>query len=159
MKKFAFCILVAALGASSQVQAANEPTSQLAAKGGRYTFGIFQESANTLHPQPTNVISRSNPTYRACWSVIADTPVFGSKVNVKEVFTSPAGSSFTDGKSIVQSSIDGTKHTVSNMADSIAQSSVQRCWKFDNNDPIGTYTLTVEVDGVPTPAQTFEVTP
>ena len=157
MKKFALALMIGMVGA-----AAHAETSFQAATpeiGPCFNFGVFQDNQGVLRDMQANTLSRSNANARVCWAVFSDSPVFGTTVNLKENFVSPAGARFTDDQSIVQSSIDGSKHTVSKIANSMAGTAVHRCWKFDPTDPVGTYTLTVEVDGKSYPARSFVVNP
>lgn len=128
--------------------------------GARYSLDAYSiDTAGNTTLLPGRQISKSNSTHRLCWQVVSDTPIFDKNVAVKEVFQSPQGAVFNDGKSIVQSSFDGTKHTVTTLVNSINQSAIQRCWQFDSSDPTGIYKLDAEIADFALPSQTFAIVP
>lgn len=125
----------------------------------QYHFDVYKEVNQVLQPTNNRTISRSDPSHRLCWSVVSSTPSFGRTVNAKETFVSPKGANFSDGNAIVQSSIDGSRHTVSSVLNSISQSAVERCWRFDTKDAVGEYTIHIELDGSAVATETFTVAP
>ncbi len=156
MKKFA----IVALTLASTTAFANEltnydlPTPQTLVQ---YNFGAYNVNNGVVTPLQNNTISRGNPNHRLCWTVIAPVPMFTQTVSAKETITSPVGGSFTDGKSIVQSSIDGTHHVVSSMITPIGGTILERCWQFNTSDPLGKYTLSSEFNGEVMPMREFTV--
>lgn len=136
---------------NSSDQAEQQPSVQ-------YRFGVFNVQSGTATPlQSNNTISRTNPNHKLCWSFISDTPFIEQTVATKESITSPAGGSFTDDKSVVQSSIDGTHHVIHSTMIPVGGSIVERCWQFDSNDQLGKYTLTTQISDKVMPTQEFTV--
>lgn len=92
---------------------------------------------------------------RLCWRAV-NIP-FQPKNAVTEIFTSPRKSNFADPTVSVVSSKDGKKHTVTSYISTINNEYIARCWGFDNKDPIGKYTLEVNVNDIHFPPANFEI--
>lgn len=90
-----------------------------------------------------------------CWT--AFNMPFIDKNNVIEVFQSPKKSKFSDKTGSVVTSKDRKTHTITSSLPSYNNEFITKCWRFEKNDPLGTYTLEVRVNDIIFPAQPFEL--
>lgn len=112
-------------------------------------------SGKVAKPLNSTVYSLSREKTELCWEVI-NVP-FTAKNKVTEVFNAPAKSKFTaPGSSIIVTNDDKTHTIVSYVANSNNEF-IRKCWKFDKADPIGNYTLDLQVNDVIFPTQKFSV--
>lgn len=101
-------------------------------------------------------ISRKAKNEQICWVA---TGKFGPKVKTVELFKSPAPTSFSSPDAITKASQDKRHHTIERIISSFQKGElVVNCWTFNQQDPVGQYTLQVNIDDVYFPAVTFEVT-
>lgn len=163
MKKFAQIALLSSVAMTAahadltDLGVTEVPTQPV---GAYVNVDVYKTIDNVLHPTKSSQISRSDRQQQLCWTAVSDVAIFKNMTNVKETFRSPVGATFNDKKSVVQSSIDGTRHTVSTPMTGIAGgTALERCWVFDPTDPVGEYSIFVEVDGTPIVDKKFTVVP
>lgn len=106
----------------------------------------------------TTYVSRSNPNHSLCWEVVGVARSHADGHRVQEVIVSPAFMRFIDPNASIYSGDNGTRHIIDSVVSGTADSA-NKCWKFDSTDPVGNYTLTLTVSGVPFTALPFTVEP
>lgn len=102
--------------------------------------------------------SISNKNHRLCWAAfnMAFDPADKNKVTL--VFTAPNNKAkFVAPSGSTSVSADGKTSTVSMTIPSKGRESLENCWHFDHQDPLGKYTLTVRVNDTQFPATEFEL--
>ncbi|MDH2997793.1 hypothetical protein A1D22_00390 [Pasteurellaceae bacterium LFhippo2] len=119
-------------------------------------FGVYDVSNKVASLVPGNKYSVSKKDQRLCWT--AFNMKFERTNAITEVFTAPKGGVFKDpvGNTVV--SADGLTHTLTSSLASDNGEALQKCWVFDNSDPKGAYSVSVRVNDIQYPSQTFEVT-
>ncbi|KAE9540353.1 hypothetical protein HT665_01080 [Ursidibacter maritimus] len=90
-----------------------------------------------------------------CWTAF-DMPFIQSN-KVIELFHSPKASKFTDASASTVSSKDKKQHTIENYLPSVNGQYIHRCWNFDKKDPLGKYSVEVQINNIKFPALSFEV--
>lgn len=128
------------------------PSTPMAAVSVVEAVGGVQKILNSTE------ISRSNPNHNLCWDASGVGRSHPDGHRVQETIQSPAFMRFVDPNASIYSGDNGTRHIISSVEVGTADS-VGRCWKFDNTDPVGNYTLTLNVDGVEFPSLAFTVVP
>ncbi|QGM80370.1 hypothetical protein [Otariodibacter oris] len=116
-------------------------------------FGVF-DTSNTV-AQEVEKYSLGNPSHKLCW--VAFNMPFQPLNQVKEIFNAPQKTTFIDGPSKITTSEDGKTHTLEVSLPSNNGEFIERCWSFGENDPIGKYSVDVQVNDVTYPTQYFEV--
>lgn len=106
----------------------------------------------------TTRVSRSNPNHHLCWEVVGVARLHTDGHRVQEVIVSPTFMRFIDPNASIYSGDNGTRHIIDSVVSGTADA-VSKCWKFDSTDPVGNYTLTLTVSGVPFTALPFTVEP
>lgn len=154
MKKFVLTAAVLLAGSAALVAHAQTATETDA----NFVYGTFVIDQGIFTRIDSDTLSRSNPKHRLCWSVVGSAPIFGNTVAVVETFTSPAGASFSSPQTVTTRSADGRTHELRGSLNSIGQTAVQNCWKFDETDPLGKYSISVNVDGSQLPTFDFVIT-
>lgn len=107
---------------------------------------------------PTEVgrkYSVSNKNHQLCWAAF-NIPLEGRN-QVIERFVSPSRSVFSDPEGHVTSSPDGITHVVQTTQSNKNNEYLLRCWRFNHTDPLGRYSLEVQVNDIRFPTQTFEL--
>lgn len=99
--------------------------------------------------------SVKNKKNHLCWT--AFNMPFEAQNKVVEIFTSPNKTKFSDGIGLVNTAKDGKTHTITANLPSQNNEFIQRCWQFDNKDPLGKYSVKVQINDIEFPVQTFEV--
>ncbi|MGX2955964.1 hypothetical protein ACWIW6_06825 [Ursidibacter sp. B-7004-1] len=90
-----------------------------------------------------------------CWTAF-DMPFIQSN-KVVELFHSPKAGKFTDTSGSSVSSKDKKQHTIENYLPSVNGQYIHRCWNFDKKDPLGKYSVEVQINDIKFPALSFEV--
>ena len=103
----------------------------------------------------STVYSLSKEKTELCWEVI-NVP-FIDKNKIIEVFNAPAKSKFTAPDASITTSNEDKTHTIVSHIPSVNNEFIRKCWKFDKTDPIGNYTLDLQVNDVIFPTQKFSV--
>lgn len=141
---------------NQQVQSTPAPVSlQTANVEPKLSLGVFTSRNAAVVPANTNLLSRGNPNHRLCW--IAFDAVFPNQVEVVENITAPAPSQFAGPTSRTVSSNDGLHHSIYTTLNSVNNQMVERCWQFDNTDPLGVYQISIKVGDIDYPAQQFQL--
>lgn len=96
-----------------------------------------------------------NEKLSLCW-VIFNMP-FETKNLVTEIFVSPAAATFHNNEGSSVKSNDGKTHTIQSELSRQNDNFLARCWKFDLNDPMGKYSVQVQINNIQFDAQTFEL--
>lgn len=113
------------------------------------------ESTQMMNLVKGRKISRTQQNQRLCWT--AFNMPFDAHNRIVEIFTSPKSIQFSSEDSLVKVSKDKKQHTIQTNVKSYNNEYIQRCWRFEQKDPVGKYTLSIQVNDVKFPAQTFEV--
>ncbi|SUT96288.1 Uncharacterised protein [Actinobacillus lignieresii] len=95
-------------------------------------------------------------THQLCW--VAFNMPFKATNEVVEIFKSPAPSKFGSAAGSVSTSADRLTHKITTRMPSSNNERVDNCWRFEKSDPKGKYSLTIQVNDIIFPPQTFEVT-
>lgn len=95
-------------------------------------------------------------THQLCW--VAFNMPFKASNEVIEVFQSPAPSKFGSAAGSVSTSADRLTHKITTRMTSSNNERLDNCWRFEKSDPKGKYSLTIQVNDIIFPPQTFEVT-
>ncbi|OOR98718.1 hypothetical protein B0187_07500 [Haemophilus paracuniculus] len=159
MKKY--LTLATSLLAMSSVALAEEKPAQPApaseAKPPMMVLYVLDSSSKVARPLQTTTYSvKNSKTHQLCWTAV-NVP-FKASNEVVENFVAPAESTFVAKNGSVISSKDKTKHEVTYRKPSVNNESIGNCWRFDNTDPKGQYSLQVRVNEVQFPTQTFTIT-
>lgn len=156
MKKIlTLSLLMIAMSAS--VFAEQAPQSQAENQEPVLYLSVFDTSASSPRDLKTQKLSRTNKNLQLCWLARG---TFKQMADVVEQFSSPAKMTFkvNSGEGLVTSSKDKRSHTITMKRPSVSDSSVvSACWRFDNSDPIGKYSLQVKVDDIQYTPLNFEV--
>lgn len=149
MKKMAVIMTMLAAGVSAPAVA----NDNAQANDGLVYFvsGVLDDKGVTND----NKVSQTGKNNRFCWQVSGLTP--SSTYQAQENITSPKGGVFSDGRATAKSANDGSQHTLEYLAQSDEQGRYVRCWQFGKSDPVGKYTISVNVGGLQAPVQTFYV--
>ncbi|STZ77031.1 Uncharacterised protein [Bergeriella denitrificans] len=98
---------------------------------------------------------RNQPDRLLCWE-LTGLSEFALSANVTETFVSPKSARFAN----AASSVDGTEHKISSNLPVIRADGkapyIRHCWRMEPTDPLGEYSLQVDVNGVSYPAKTFQ---
>lgn len=119
------------------------------------SLGVYDVSTKVPTALVGEQYSVSNGNHRLCW--VAFNMPFQAQNIVIEQFISPAKAVFADPNASVDSSEDGKTHFIRSTLASKNNEAIEKCWKFDQTDPIGVYQLHVEVNGIHFNAGTFEL--
>lgn len=146
MKKILGLVSVAAvlLGAVNVADAKTADKS----KGKKETppeiyLSVFDTSTNPFTDLKTTKLSRSNPKLQLCWIAQG---TFYQEVNLVETMKAPEKQTIVAEGSRVATSEDGKTNTIRGSLESLNRGKVLvKCWRFDENDPLGKYTLQVQV--------------
>ena len=90
-----------------------------------------------------------------CWT--AFDLAIKHKNQVKEIFSSPKKATFTDSSGINNRSKEGTKHQIETNLAGTNNEFIQKCWAFDKSDPLGKYSIEVQINNIKYPALSFEI--
>lgn len=151
MKKYLTILL--ALSANFAVQT----PSFAAEKQPSLALRIFDVNNGVSTPLEGSTYSVGKKTQQLCW--IAFNMDFGATNTTVEVFKSPSKANFVRDGASIEANSDKTLHTVTahNVKPSNNNSVVTQCWRFDESDPLGNYSVTVRVNNIQFPPQTFSV--
>ncbi|AMW17431.1 pseudouridine synthase [Glaesserella parasuis] len=152
MKKYLITItsllLPSTMGFAATVKIAPEPPMMVLT-----TIDFSGEVPKSLN---STTYSISNKKIQLCWEVI-NVP-FTAQNKTTEIFNSPAKSTMMGGQGDnVVSTKDGKMHTITSQMKSVNNEFIRRCWKFDNTDPIGDYTLDLQINDTIFPTQKFKI--
>lgn len=104
----------------------------------------------------TNIISRTNPNQLLCWSV-ANLPI-RSEYTVREQIESPAKAQFIHPEAHTYTTNNGKTHLITSEIKS-SVGDISKCWLFDNNDPLGNYSMGISVENWEFTGLNFQVAP
>ncbi|OBX46065.1 hypothetical protein [Haemophilus haemolyticus] len=102
-------------------------------------------------------ISRSIPKQQLCWTANGE---FDKQISVIEIFKSPKKMTFSIPKNLgsVKTSKDGKTHTIAMTRKPLNQGKfVVNCWRFDEKDPVGQYSIQVQLGNIVYEPFTFNV--
>lgn len=116
-------------------------------------FGVL-DTRNQIAQDAGLTYSISNPHHELCWSAF-NLP-FQMQNKVVEVFVSPKAAQFKSAGSTVERSKDKKTHTISTFVPN-RQASINKCWRFDKQDPLGKYKVDIRINDIVFPTQTFEL--
>ncbi|MDO4697695.1 MAG: hypothetical protein Q4A60_03325 [Pasteurellaceae bacterium] len=150
--------LAITLGLLAGTALANQPnTSQAEAQPPSLTLEVFDTSTGVHSIVEGRKFSVSRKNIELCWTAF-NLSIEPNNTSI-EIFVSPKRATFVDQGSKISKSKDGRKHTITSTfsTDKTDQDLVRKCWKFDKKDPLGKYTLEVQVNNIKFPPQTFHV--
>lgn len=102
-------------------------------------------------------ISRSMPKQQLCWTANGE---FNKQISIIEIFKSPKKMTFSIPKNLgsVKTSKDGKTHTIAMTREPLNQGKfVVNCWHFDEKDPVGQYSIQVQLGDIVYDPLTFNV--
>lgn len=111
-------------------------------------LSVYEKANEMAQPKDLNTrdVSRSATNLQLCW--VAE-GTFKKEVQVVEIFKAPARTSFIlAGSGTSTASPDKKTHTLVGTRQVANGTTVHNCWRFDKQDPIGEYTLTLQVDDI-----------
>ncbi|MDH2925486.1 hypothetical protein EV693_10524 [Nicoletella semolina] len=153
MKKFTISLFALISANVMAVSSIERPQENIPPK---LRFGVFEVKEKGSRLLESNQFSVSNKEHKLCWAAF-DMP-FDVSNTVIEVFYSPKKAKFIDTIQQVSTSEDGKTHTVTSKLPSQQGKFIERCWTFDKNDPLGKYSVDIQVNDIIFPTQYFEVT-
>lgn len=103
------------------------------------------------------VVINNRGRQSVCWHVTG-LPASQAPYTVIEYITSPAGAEFHSESGGVAFNPQQTEHTVKSQVSPNAEGFLGQCWGFGRKDPVGDYSLSLEMGGYAFPAQSFKVT-
>ncbi|PJG85942.1 hypothetical protein [Conservatibacter flavescens] len=96
------------------------------------------------------------PNRHLCW-VAHNIPNLGDSADVVQDITSPAKAFWEN----AQTSEDGKQHRVISKISAVThnngEKTIEQCWYFDKNDPIGDYAIKVFINNIEFPTQHFKL--
>ncbi|MDP8162138.1 hypothetical protein QJU89_08170 [Pasteurella skyensis] len=105
----------------------------------------------------TNTISISKKKTPLCWSI--NNLEANTSYDIVEEFTSPPNGYFSNGESTTITNSNKTKHSLLSKKESSQDGFIGgSCWFFTEEDPIGSYSLTIKVNGTPYSSFPFKLT-
>lgn len=114
--------------------------------------------SNKVTKDVGDTYSRSNKNLRLCWAAFNMSFDPTNKNKVIQTFVAPNNKAkFSSSSGTTAVSADGKNSTVTSVLPSRNNEVIEECWKFDNTDPLGKYTLTVQVNDVRFAGYTFEL--
>lgn len=152
MKKLAFFALTVMSVAGYVKAETTKVTAQEAQP--KLALRVFDTSSKVARPLAKNELSISQK-HELCW-IAFDMP-FQAMNNVTEVFQTPEASKYSAPNAVVTSSKDNKTHTITSTRKVDSNGNLSNCWKFDNSDPKGKHTLSVRINDIIFPAQSFEI--
>lgn len=117
-------------------------------------LGVFEVTETGAKQTNQNAISRSNPNHQLCW--VAHDLNTPAQVTATEKIISPKKTVFETDKGQTFSSADGKQHQVISKLHS-QNGVVSQCWQFSKQDPVGEYSIELQIDDITFPKQTFKV--
>lgn len=147
--------LIAALGLFSLVAQANTNIQPAGEKQPKLALAIYDSSSKVPAKVEGLKYSVSKKNWQLCWTAF-DMP-FTANNKVTELFKSPAPAVFKSSTGSSVRSKDGKEHRVEYFTPSQNGELIQRCWTFDKNDPLGKYSLTLDINDVSYPPVSFEL--
>lgn len=144
--------LLSCCGYVTHAYAINTVQENTAEKQPQILFGamdIDPQSAEYRFLANEQVFQRSKPDRLLCWFAI-DVATAGIPAQVIETFIAPQITKFSYGENQakgVEQKIQ-TSHQPKLVED---KSVLEQCWRFDQDDPLGKYQLSVEINGVASP--------
>lgn len=145
------------LAGTAIVNQAIAQTSSQESKQPMLSLEVFDSSSSVPSVVEGRKFSVSKKNLDLCWTAF-NMPVLANN-SVVEVFVAPKKATFIAEGSQVSKSKDGKKHTITSTF-STKQTDfdlVRKCWRFDKKDPLGKYTVEIQVNNIKFPAQTFHV--
>lgn len=93
-----------------------------------------------------------------CWTAFNMSFEPANRNKVTQVFVAPSDkANFSSEGASKMVSADGKTFTLSSVLPAQNNEAIQQCWRFDHNDPLGKYSLSVRVNDIQFPATEFEV--
>lgn len=118
-------------------------------------LSVFDTTTNPFTDLKTTKLSRSNPNLQLCWIAQG---TFYQQVNLIETFKAPAPQKMVAEGARIATSEDGKTNAIRGPLDSLNRGKVLvKCWRFDENDPLGKYSLQVQVVKKVYPPLSFSV--
>lgn len=157
MKKSLIIALSLVAGSALANQATQQVPQQHGAQPPMLSVEVFDSSTGMPRIIEGRKFSVSKKNLDLCWTAF-NVPITSNNSTV-EVFVAPRKATFVSQGSKISKSKDGKKHTITSPF-STTQTDfdlVRKCWKFDKKDPLGKYTLEVQVNDIKFPPQTFHV--
>ncbi|MDY6215813.1 hypothetical protein [Actinobacillus porcinus] len=147
-------LLALTLGLISTTVMAANTQNQATTNGQPAAFiRVLDMSGKTPRPIEGNKVSLSKKQ-QLCWGTLNMT--LTGKTRVTETFHSPAATKFTSDKDQSYASNDKKEFViVSEVMPS--NGAISRCWQLEKKDPIGKYTLDVQVGDINFAGLKFEV--
>lgn len=119
--------------------------------------GVYDIS-NKVARDTGDTYSISNKNLRLCWAAFNMPFEVGNQNKIVQVFVAPNNKAkFSNPNGSTAVSKDGKTSTVTSMKASRNNEVIEECWQFDNTDPLGKYTLSVQVNNVAFGAYQFEL--
>lgn len=119
---------------------------------------VFEVNNGVPAPTDSTIYSVSKKnTQQLCW--LAFNMPFNAENVTVEVFKSPSSANFLRNRASIEANADKTLTTVTAQHVKAINNNqvISQCWRFDESDPLGQYSLSVRVNDIQFPPQTFTV--
>lgn len=155
MKKTLIMVALTAIFASNISLAENKETKATTAP--KVVLRVLDTSGKVAHDTGSRIYSVSNKNLMLCWDAFDMQFASGNNNRVIETFVAPnADAKFVKPASTVRkvdNSIIVNSASVAVNGDKVLQS----CWMFDKTDPLGKYSLTVQINDIVFDGLSFEL--
>lgn len=151
--------LLLALGLVATNAFANSETSAAVSVNDKPIMKIaVYDVSNKVARELGNKFSlKESKNQRLCW-VVFNMPFQPNSNTVIEEFTAPTNKAkFIAPQASVVVSKDGKTSTITRSMVAKNNEYIENCWRFDNSDPLGKYTLKVQVNNVTFGTSEFEI--
>lgn len=141
----------------STVVTPTQPTQVVAQQPFIVISAFEKNSANQLNSLNSRVVKRSEASHRLCWVILNHAKQ--GKIKVEEHIYSPASTQFVDpSATFVGRSQDGKYHRLDRELRVMPEhQQLEKCWQFDQTDPLGVYEIQLKVDDIEFPKQEFRL--
>lgn len=149
--------LASANGLQSTVVTPEQSVQQITQQPFIVISAFEKNAANQLNSLNSRVVKRSSANQRLCWVILSHHKQ--GKIKVEEHIYSPAAAQFIDpSATFVGRSQDGKYHRLDRELRVMPEhQQLEKCWQFDQTDPLGVYEIQLKVDDIEFPKQEFRL--
>lgn len=152
MKKLLALASIATVGALTVSLPAVAQTVEIP----RAYLSVMDMSGTVAKNTGNNIYSVSNSNLQLCWAA-SGIPLEPANLNkVTELFIAPSVKAkfVKEGATI---KVENERSAITSMMSSTDDKIIQACWRFDQNDPLGKYTLRLNVNDIQFDDLVFEL--
>ncbi|MDO4695943.1 MAG: hypothetical protein Q4A49_00180 [Neisseria sp.] len=141
MNKTAWIMLAALVSASAAADVVMPGAAKQEAVKEVYFGTVEMENGRPVLNGKNEFSRLKGPDF--CW--VVNNLNAGQNYLVASTFVSPAPAEFAIGERVFAKSEDGLKHTGGANLQADSKGQISQCWKFGPSDPVGAYTLTLQI--------------